>query len=132
MKPNEQVTAFLESEDLSKESQFYRFTLPEYLRLDADGRYFISANPEATEMIEDIYGNGHSMMAKFLGQGLAFTTGVEEEFKNNDHVLISVKVEKILDQDGLIYPDVSSYTNDSKAYFITLPKGEIEVERIED
>ena len=131
MKSSDQLAEFLESEGISKESQFYRYTLPEYLRVDADGKYFVSANPEATEMIEDIYGNGHSMMAKFLGQGLAFTTEVEEEFKNDDHILISVKMENILDQEGLIYPDVSSYT-DSKAYFITIPKGEIEVQKIED
>ena len=131
MKSSDLLAEFLESEGISKESQFYRYTLPEYLRVDADGKYFVSANPEATEMIEDIYGNGHSMMAKFLGQGLAFTTEVEEEFKNDDHILISVKMENILDQEGLIYPDVSSYT-DSKAYFITIPKGEIEVQKIED
>lgn len=132
MKPNSQLFAFLESEDLSKDSLFYRYTLPEFIRRDENGKYFISANPEATEMIEDVYGNGHSKMAKFLSQGLAFTTAIEEEFKSDDHVLISLKVEKILDQEGLIYPDVSSYTSKSKAFYITIPTGEIEVEKIEE
>jgi hypothetical protein len=82
-------------------------------------------------MIQDIYDSGHSMMAKFVDQGLAFTSSIEEEFKTENHKLVAVKVGNNLENGGLLYPDVSSYTNVSKAYFVTLPSGEIEVDELD-
>lgn len=131
MKINPKLSSFLEAEGLSKDTKLYRFSLAEYVRKDEGGRYFISANPEPTEMIKDIYESGHSMMAKFINKGLAFTAGVEESFKTDEHVLVVLKLEKILEQEGLIYPDVSSFTDESNAYFVTIPQGEIEVKKLE-
>ena len=130
MNISDKLRTLLNSEQLDQSSVLYRFTLPEFLDSSL-GNLRLSANPHATEMVEDFYESGHSMMAKHFGPGLAFTTGIEADFQAGEHILVSIRLGDALEQGGLVYPDVSSFAPNSKSYFITLPEGSIAVTKIQ-
>jgi hypothetical protein len=123
---NTQLTQFLASQGFTPETILYRYSFPEYIAELEDGSKIINANPSATEMIEDIYNSGHIFKASELGMGLSFTTEIEKSFKTDEHVLISVRICDIIDQEGMIYPDKSTYT--LNAFYLTMPEGFVKVE----
>ncbi len=121
----DQFTSFLKEEGLTLDTVLYRCTLPEYLVTDA-GEHWIQANDSPTEMVVDSYGSGHTMMASEIGGGLAFTEELEDDYKLEGRVCVSVRLQDVKDQGGLLYKDVSSHVLSS--YFLHLPKGRIQVE----
>ena len=125
---NKAQEQLLNNMNLSPESSLFRYTLPEYLKTEDGGIHFLYANDEATEIVIDIYNQGHKTMAKNVGTGLAFTTETEEEFSDDEKILVEIKINQIIDMDGLIYKDVSTYTGNS--LFCTIPGGKIEVKVI--
>jgi hypothetical protein len=109
------------------ETSFFRYTSPKHLVESQDGRTFINAFKNPMEMIIDIYHGGHSLIANNIGPGLAFTLSVEEDYNSNDKLCVEVKLEDILDQNGLIY-EVTSVPEYVKAFFFSLPDKKIKVE----
>jgi len=122
---NDQFTSFINEEGLSLDTLLYRSTLSEFLIEDA-GEHWIQANEQPTEMVVDSYRSGHTMMASEIGSGLAFTKEIEEDYKLEGRVYVSVQLQDVKDQGGLIYKDVSSHVLNS--YFLHMPKGKIQVE----
>jgi len=122
---DDKFTNFLKGEGLSIDTVLYRSTLPEYLFTDA-GEHWLKANEEPTEMVVDSYGSGHTMMASEIGSGLAFTEEVEDDYKLGGRVYVSVRLQDVKDQGGLVYKDVSSHVLNS--YFLHMPKHRIQVE----
>jgi hypothetical protein len=112
-------------ESLDRTTTLYRYTSKNHLSRTADDRYELSANEGATEIIEDIYGSGHLIMAKNVGAGLAFTLEKEDEYGGESKVCVCVQLSDIIDQGGLIYQDRSSHIG--KSYFLTMPEGKVEV-----
>lgn len=119
---NEKLTNLMKIEGLTKDTKFYRYTSEKHLERVED-KYRISANENATEMIEDYYGNGHLIMAKNVGKGLAFTLEKDNEYKSENAICVELRLADILDQGGLVYPDRSSY--EIGTYFLTMPSGSV-------
>ena len=120
------ISKLMKAKGLDDKSVLYRYSLIEYLDKLEDGSTIINANPSATEMVEDVYGSGHILMASSFGPGLSFTIQPEEEFNSEEHTLVSVKLGDVLEQGGKIYPDKSTYT--LNAYYLTIPAGMIKVQ----
>jgi hypothetical protein len=109
------------------ETTFHRSVLAEHLaQIDGSpGEYSLTANPDPSEAVLDVYGPGHIALAVHMGAGLAFVEVPDHEWTSEDRVSVSVKLRDIIDQGGLIYP-VESVTTESVWYF-TLPSGQVRV-----
>jgi hypothetical protein len=123
----EKITILMKSEGLTEDTIFYRYTAEEHLIKAGDKKYKLSANDRATEMVEDYYESGHLIMAKYVGQGLAFTLEKDNEYKSESKICVEMPLSEILDQGGLVYPDRSSY--ETSSYFLTMPKGSVSVDK---
>ena len=119
----------LEDLSLSIDDYLYRYTDDQFLKPNPQGSTSIAVNPGATEMIQDVFGNGHLIMAKEIGPGLAFTAQPEPEFGGENRMLVRVQISALLDQGCTLYPDKSTYTLNS--LFIHTNDDVIEVEAIE-
>lgn len=123
---SEKLTTLMESEGLTRDTLFYRYTSEKHLVKVDDSKYKLSANESATEMVEDYYGSGHLIMAKNVGQGLAFTLEKDTEYQSESKICVEMHLSEILDQRGLVYPDRSSY--ETSSYFLSMPEGSVSVE----
>jgi len=127
-KNKELLQDILKNNKLSGDSTLYRFTSEKYIKQSNDTEAMV-VNKEPIEMIVDSYdGHGHIFIAKEIGPGLSFLTEPLDEYKRDDRVCVSVKVKDLLAQGGLIY-EVTSLPAYVRAFFFTLPGGEIAVER---
>jgi hypothetical protein len=117
----------IEEGGFSSETYFYRSALPEHLTPSdkAPGEHFLTANPDPSEAVLDVYGPGHIVLAVHVGPGLAFAEVPDHEWNSDERVNVSVNLQNIIDQGGLIYP-VESVTTESVWYF-TLPSGQVRV-----
>ena len=123
----EKMTILMKGEGLTENTKVYRYTSDEHLVKTDDGKYRLSANDQATEMVEDYHISGHLIMAKYVGPGLAFTLEKDNEYKSESKICIEMPLSEILDQGGLIYPDRSSY--ETSSYFLTMPEGSVAVDK---
>lgn len=128
MKP--ELTRLMQEHDLTENSIFYRYTYPEFLTPLEGNRYKLSASDQATELVINVYEKGLRVMAHNLGKGLTFVQQQEPMFEHDDKVCVQMKLKEILDQNGLLYPDDSSFVAGS--FYMTMPKGEVEVEKASD
>lgn len=122
------VRELMQIENFTENTKFYRYVLPEHIEQIEDNIYDVTANDEATEMIEDHYDSGHLIMAKNIGPGLAFTIDFNTEYKADNRICIELKLKDILDQGGKIYEDKSSY--EEGTWFFTIPKRRVRVKKI--
>ena len=127
---NPDLEHLMKENKLTEDSILFRYTYPEFLEHVEGNRYKLSANENATEMVEDLYGSGHLKMAKYIGKGLTFLSQKESEFDLPEKKCVQVRLKEILKQGGLIYPDRSSFVSGS--FFITLPNGSVEVEMVSE
>jgi hypothetical protein len=111
---------YIKSENLDTVNRLYRYTNPWHVKNNS-----ISPNPNATEMLEDIYKSGYVSMAKELGAGLAFNTNKNNEFEDNDRLCISIDLSEFISQGGYVYPDKSTFAEGS--YFLMLEKGDFKI-----
>ena len=118
---------FIKNEKLEDITSFYRWTSQSHLEKSNNGKYLLEVRKEATEMVEDIYNQGHIIMAKNVGPGLAFTLSKNNSYASEDMVCVSIKLEDFLTQGGILYKDVSSHEEGS--YFLMLQEGRLEVEK---
>ena len=121
------MVILMKSEGLTKDTKVYRYTSEEHMIKADDGKYKLSANDSATEMVEDYHKSGHLIMAKYVGQGLAFTLEKDNEYKSEAKICVEMPLSEILDQGGLVYPDRSSY--ETSSYFLTMPEGSVKVDK---
>ena len=117
----------IEQNGFGLETRFYRSTLRHHLTPIgvAPGEHSLTANPDPSEAVLDVYGPGHISLAVHMGPGLAFAEVPDHEWNSEERVSVSVKLQDIVDQGGLIYP-VESVTTESVWYF-TLPSGQVRV-----
>lgn len=125
---NPDLEHLMKENQLTENTILYRYTYPEFLALVEGNRYKLSANENATEMIEDIYGSGHLKMAKYVGKGLTFLLQQESEFDLPGKKCVRLRLKEVLSQGGMIYPDRSSFVSGS--FFLTIPLGFVEVEMV--
>jgi len=112
--------------NLSSESVLFRYSLPKHLITSKQGTT-VHAKDNPEEIIIDRYqGAGHSVHARNIGAGLAFTLVAEEVYKSSRKVCIEVKIKDIIEQGGLIYK-VTSVPAHIDAFFFTLPKGNVRI-----
>lgn len=115
-------------ENLSPDSEFYRYTNKIHIHKNKEGSLTITANPNPPEIIIDLYsGQGHTFSADSVGQGLSFTTKEEQDYYTDESVSVKLKLKDILDQGGLIYKVISvpEYVN---AYYFTIPSGTVKIQ----
>jgi hypothetical protein len=122
------LNALLEKHGLTVESRLYRYTLPEYVSETATG-LTISANPDPSEAVIDVYGQGHVTLAAQIGPGLAFAFARDNQWDEEDRVEVDVRVQDVIDQGGLLYPVESIITEPT--FYATLPSGSVAVRRTE-
>ncbi len=112
---------------LTAESVLYRYTSEEYIEKDDNGEYVLRAKKHPIDMVVDRYhGSYHVYIAYEIGPGLSFMKKREKEYENPNRKCVIVTVGDIIEQGGLIYT-VSSLPAYIKAFFFTLPEGEINV-----
>lgn len=125
---DDRLAETLEGHGLERETVLYRETLEEFLDLDEpSGEWSISANPDPSEAVVDVYGGGHVTLATQVGPGLAFTTHRESEWVAEHRVTVALRLGDVLDQGGLVYP-VESVITDT-VWYVTLPEGRVRVSR---
>jgi hypothetical protein len=119
----------LSSNGFTKESRFYRCTLPEFLRPGAEpDSFLLSANGESPEAVVDVYGSGHIVVAEQIGPGLALAQERDNQWLSPERKLVEVRLGDVLAQGGLVYPVESVVTE--KTWFMTLPQGEVPVREV--
>ena len=122
----EMLTKFMNENDLSQESKLFRYTSKDYLN-EIDGKYYINAKTEPLDMVIDNYhGSSHVFISSDIGQGLSFLTAMEDEYQSSDRICVELNLKYVLDQGGLIY-EVTSLPAYLKAFFCTLPEGNVKV-----
>ena len=63
------ISEVMETNGFTGESRFYRYTLPEFLEaLEEPGTFRISANPDPSEAVVDIYRGGHIVSQSMSGR----------------------------------------------------------------
>ena len=128
MEKNKILQQLMLDDNLTPDSEFYRYTKKPHIIEHKDGSLSITANSNPPEMIIDLYdGQGHTFRADSVGQGLSFTTKEEQDYRTDETVSVKLKLKDILDQGGLIYK-VISLPEYVKAYYFTIPKGKVKVQ----
>ena len=112
----------METNGFTGESRFYRYTLPEFLEpLQESGTFRISANPDPSEAVIDVYRGGHIGLAAQIGSGLAFAESAENDWEEAGRTRVAIRLQDVLDQGGRIYPVESIIT--TRVWYFTLPEG---------
>lgn len=123
------VREVMESSGLTGETRLFRYTLPEFLEpLQEAGAYRISANPDPSEAVVDVYGGGHVCVAAQVGAGLAFAESADD-WKEPGRTAVEVVLQDVLDQGGRIYPVESVITQ--RVWYLTLPEESVRVRKLE-
>lgn len=123
---NTKLKELMNQHHFTEDTVLYRYTLPEFLTPGEPGKYQLSANPNATEIVEDYYKSGHSIPGHDIGPGLSFFVQKEPEYALPEKKCVKVKLGDIIAQGGLIYPDYSTFSEG--CFFLTMPSGSVEVE----
>ena len=109
---------------LTAGSRLYRSTMPEHLTPTDDPEVrTLSANPDPSEAVIDVYEGGHVTTATQLGPGLAFAEAEDHQWRAEGRVVVAVTLGDVLAQGGLIYPVESVITE--TVWYCTLPAGSI-------
>jgi hypothetical protein len=120
------LDTFMKENNLTPESKLVRYTSKTYLK-ELSGEYFLEAKKEPQEMIIDRYhGYWEVFLASEIGQGISLLSNREVEYNISDRVCVEMRLKDVLDQGGLIY-NVTSLPAYIKAYFCTLPEGNVKV-----
>lgn len=127
-KTNATLSDLLAQHGLTVDSRLYRYTLPEFVSEAASG-LSVTANPDPSEAVVDVYGQGHIVLAAQIGPGLAFAAARDNQWAADDRVEVDVRVGDLLDQGGLLYPVESVITETT--FYATLPSGSVAVRRTE-
>jgi len=128
MNKKEILQQLMLEDNLTPDSEFYRYTKKSHIIEHRDGSLTITANNNPPEMIIDLYdGQGHTFRADSVGQGLSFTTKEEQDYRTDETVSVKLKLKDILDQGGLIYK-VISLPEYVKAYYFTIPSGKVKIQ----
>ena len=122
----ESLTKFMQENDLTPDSKLYRYTSKDYLK-EVDNMFFIEAKSNPLDMVIDNYhGSSHVFISSNIGQGLSFLTAKEDEYENSERVCVELDLKNVLNQGGFVYA-VTSLPAYLKAFFCTLPEGEVKV-----
>ena len=126
---DDKLAETLEAHGLERTSVLYRETLGEFLSHDdGSGEWSISANPDASEAVVDVYEGGHIALAAQMGPGLAFTERRENQWRDEGRITVALRLGDMLDQGGLLYPVESVITE--PVWYVTLPAGRVRVTRV--
>ena len=134
----------LQENHLAGDTRLYREAMRDALTpTGAPGVYRLFANPNPSEAIIDVYGQGYLVQAEQVGPGLAFAEAASPNWQETmelralqagrgklgvpaeDRVEVEVRLQDILRQGGLIYP-VESVTVE-RVWYCTLPATVVEV-----
>jgi hypothetical protein len=125
----EKLSEVLSDNGLEPDTLLYRETLGDFLEKTSDaGVYVLTANPDPSEAVVDVYGGGHVSLAAQIGPGLAFSETRDNQWQSDERVTVAVRLGDVLDQGGLIYPVESVITE--KVWYLTLPESKIAVRRV--
>ncbi len=118
----------LSSRGLGRDSLLFRESLPDFLETDEAGVETLSANPDPSEAVVDVYEGGHVALAAHVGPGLAFSEQRDNQWRDEGRVAVAVRLGDVLDQGGLPYPVESVITE--PVWYVTLPEGRVRVTRL--
>jgi hypothetical protein len=121
----------LEENGWSADTLLFRSTPDEHLKAtDEPGVFEITANPDPSEAIIDIYDGDHGMLALHLGPGLSFAEAKDHMWRDDARRLVGLRVGDLAAQGGLLYPVESVVTE--KVWYATLPDGAVRVRLVDD
>ena len=112
----------------TEDTRLFRSSLPEFLTRTGESPLRVSANEDPTESVTDIYGAGHTCLARDCGPGLAFVESADHEWRSPDRKAVSVRIGDVLEQGGRIYPVASVITDPT--WYLTLPAGSVQVQEV--
>jgi hypothetical protein len=119
----------LELGGLGPDSVLYRETREEFLtHEETSGAWVLSANPDPSEAVVDVYEGGHTSLAAQIGPGLAFTVQADNQWVEEGRISVAMRLGDALDQGGLVYPVESVITE--SVWYVTLPTGSVRVTRV--
>ena len=122
----ESLTKFMHENDLTPDSKLYRYTSKSHIK-ENNNMLFLKAKSEPLDMVIDNYhGSSHVFISSDIGQGLSFLTAKEDEYDSSGRVCVELDLKDVLNQGGLVYA-VTSLPAYLKAFFCTLPEGEVKV-----
>lgn len=129
--PSDSRNDFLElmrHHGITPETRLFRATLSRFLSESPEGQELhISANEHPSEAVIDIYSQGHICLAEQVGAGLAFAENADNQWIEEDRVVVELEVGDVLEQGGCLYPVESVITE--KVWYATLPSGKVRVRR---
>ncbi len=117
------VAQYVKTSGLSPDTLLYRATLAEFLVPDGAG-FFISADPDAGEALDNVYVADHVVVAHEVGPGLAFAEDAQD-WADEDRTVVTLRLGDVLDQGGAVYPVTSVIT--ATVWYVTLPAGKVSV-----
>ena len=143
----QKLKLLLEEHRLFAETPLYREAMRDTLAsTGTPGVFRLQANPNPSESVIDVYGQGYVVQAEQVGPGLAFAESDQPNWQETmemramkltktsraassaNHVEVEIQLGDILKQGGLVYP-VESVTVE-RAWYCTLPAGSIEVREV--
>ena len=132
----------LEEHRLFAETPLFREAMRDALTpTGTPGVFRLKANPNPSEAVVDVYGQGYVVQAESVGAGLAFAESDQPNWQETMEMRVlkatrtskaraadHIRLGEILQQGGLIYP-VESVTVE-RAWYCTLPDGSVEVREV--
>lgn len=119
----------MQEHGLAGDSRLYRATLPEHVTPgDQPDTFSLSANPDPSEAVVDVYGAGHMTTAADVGPGLAFAATPAHQWGGEGRVSVEIRLGDVLAQGGLVYPVESVITE--RVWYCTLPSGSVAARRV--
>ena len=126
---DEKLQEVLKESGFSADTLLFRETLGDFLSQDPEtGAWTITANPDPSEAVVNVYEGGATSLASQIGPGLAFTTSSDSQWSGDDRSTVAVRLGDVLDQGGRIYPVLSVITE--PVFYLTLPAGRVRVSKV--
>lgn len=125
---SEALNQFLDQHNLNSDSKLYRYTGIHYINHE-DGCDYLIAKDECSDMAIDHYEDrGHVFVSQEFGKGLSFLSKKESEYENPERICVSIQLEDVFAQGGLVY-EITSLPAYLTGYFVSLPEGRVKVKR---
>jgi hypothetical protein len=112
---------------LNRDTVLYRESLVDFVERDEAGHDTVTANPDPSEAVVNVYEGGHISLAAQIGPGLAFAEQRDNQWRGEGRVTVALRLGDVLDQGGLVYPVESVITE--PVWYVTLPAGRVRVTR---
>jgi hypothetical protein len=123
------VEDYMRENGLAAETRLYRYSQREHLSpTGSAGDIEISANPDPSEAVVDVYGQGHVSLAVHIGPGLAFAETADNSWSSEERACVELRLGDAIALGSHIYP-VESITTE-RVWYVTMPGGKLPIREV--